>query len=560
MNRPRNLLLAAMFVILTASFSTAASSANIYIAQNAAGGNTGADCADAHAASWFNSSANWGSNAGQIGPGTTVSLCGTFNASAGASEYLVFHGSGSPGNPITLQCDSNNTATIQAPYWGGNIIDLAGNGYLTLNGANCTIQATANGTGLANQQSSGCGICSSSDVSSTTIEYWTISNLYVHACSGSGSNETTPCPTTNDSSGGNNAGIQVWGGSNDTIAYNTISNVHWGIVFYYGGSASNSTNVLIHNNTVSGMDHGVILGDQGSNSTITSSNCSSAIHDNDFSNMQPWDDNGNNFHHDGIHAWANNSPGSYYQGVCFYNNYFHGNMGWHPSGLLTSESLGNANYYFNNVIGNLTGNTYCADGLMTHFTGSGSQGSNQIFVNNTIDPGSTPCSNGSSGNDNSGANFGNTQASGTIFESNLLLSNAQTYVHSDSNSISTSDYNIYGMQSGANPFYGSCGSGVSFSTWQGSCGFDAHGKNTSVTVNADYTLPSGSSAIGAGTTPPNMPTAYFTGAPQTFGVSGACGTGCLSRPSSGAQDVGAYPYTTASGAPNPPSGLTAVVQ
>ena len=150
-------------------------------------------------------------------------------------------------------------------------------------------------------------------------------------CSGSGSSETTPCPTTNDSNGDNIAAIQVWGGSNDRIAYNTISNVHWGIVFYYGGSASNSSNIQIYNNTVSGMDHGVVFGDQGSNSTITSSNCSSAVHDNDFSNMQPWDDNGDDFHHDGIHAWANNAPGSYYQGVCFfYNNYFHGNMGWHP--------------------------------------------------------------------------------------------------------------------------------------------------------------------------------------------------------------------------------------
>jgi hypothetical protein len=557
---PRKLLLAVMFVILATGFSAAASAANIYIAQNAAGGNTGADCADAFAVSWFNNSANWGSGAGQIGPGTTVHLCGTFNAPAGASEYMVFSGSGTSGNPITLMCDPTNTVTIAAAYWGGNIIDLNGQSYLTLNGTNCTIQATANGTSLANQHSTACGICSSADVSNSTIEYWTISNIYVHVCSGSGSSESTPCPTTNDSSGGSTEGIQIWGGTNDKIAYNTVSNVHWGIVFYYGGSASNSTNIQIYNNTISGMDHGVVFGDQGSNSTITSSNCSSAVHDNDFSNMQPWDDNGDNFHHDGIHAWANNAPGSYYQGVCFYNNYFHGNMGWHPSGLLSSESLGNANYYFNNVIGNLTGNTYCADGLITHFTGSGSNGTNQVFVNNTIDPGSTPCSMGTSSSDNSGANFGNTQASGTIFESNLLLSNAQTYVHSDPNSISTSDYNVYGMQPGANPFYGTCGSGISFSTWQGSCGFDAHGKNISVTVNSDYTLPSASSAIGIGTTPENMPTAYFTGAPQTFGVSGACGTGCVPRSSSGAQDAGAYPHGAGIAGPNPPSGLTAVVQ
>ena len=71
MNGPRKLLLAVMFVILAATFSAAS---DIYIAQNATGGNTGADCADAHAASWFNSSSNWGSGSGKIGPGTTVHL------------------------------------------------------------------------------------------------------------------------------------------------------------------------------------------------------------------------------------------------------------------------------------------------------------------------------------------------------------------------------------------------------------------------------------------------------------------------------------------------------
>ena len=80
----------------------------------------------------------------------------------------------------------------------------------------------------------------------------------------------------------------------------------------------------------------------------------------------------------------------------------------------SSESLGNANYYFNNVIGNLTGNTYCADGLIGAHTSPevASNGTNQVFVNNTIDPGSTPCSVGTSSGDNRGANFGNTQASG----------------------------------------------------------------------------------------------------------------------------------------------------
>jgi hypothetical protein len=61
--------------------AASASAKDIYLAQSAAGAATGADCADAQAASFFNSSGNWGSGAAQIGPGTTVHLCGTIAAS-----------------------------------------------------------------------------------------------------------------------------------------------------------------------------------------------------------------------------------------------------------------------------------------------------------------------------------------------------------------------------------------------------------------------------------------------------------------------------------------------
>ncbi len=154
MNGPRKLILALMFVILAAGFSTAS---DIYIAQNAAGANTGADCSDAHAAAWFNSSSNWGSNSGLIGPGTTVHLCGTFTAPAGSSGYLTFHGSGTSGKPITLLFESG--AVLTAPYWGNDpngfsgAINASGLSYITVDGGtNGTIQATSNGTGLTYQQ------------------------------------------------------------------------------------------------------------------------------------------------------------------------------------------------------------------------------------------------------------------------------------------------------------------------------------------------------------------------------------------------------------------------
>jgi hypothetical protein len=515
----------------------------VFLAPSAAGGNTGVDCADAKAATtYFNTSGNWSATPTgiQIGPATTVHFCGgTYSASAGTSNYFTFQGSGSSGNPITTVCDA--AATFTATYWSGDVFNLAGQSFLTLNGTNCTIQATANGTSLANQQDNGCGICSGSNVSNVTIENWTISNLYVHVCSGPSPTITNPCPTINDTTGGGNtSAISIWEGSNDTIAFNTITNVHWGIVNIYGGSASNSTNIQTHHNTVSGMDHGVILGDQGSNSTLTSSNCSSAIHDNDFSNTQSWDAYGGGaftYHHDGYHSWANNTPTSSYQGVCFYNNYAHGDWGFGPSGMLTNESLGNANYIFNNLIGNLINNSTCADGALTHFTGTGSNGTGNVYANNTVDPGSTPCN----------KDVGMTQATTTTFESNLLLSNSTTYIYAPTTStFTTADYNYYQTPVGSTGFYCN-GTNGSFSVWT-TCGNDAHGHNASVTVNATtYTLPSGSAAIGAGTTPSGMPTAYFTGAPLTFGATGSCGSGgCATRPGSGAQDVGAYPFASSS--------------
>ena len=221
MNGPRKLLLAVMFVILAASFSAAS---DIYIAQNATGGNTGADCADAHAASWFNSSSNWGSSAGKIGPGTTVHLCGTFTAPAGSSGYLTFQASGTSGNPITLLFESG--AVLTATYWSGPVISVGANNYVTINGGtNGIIQATANGTNMANHQDNGAGVdCGSVNIcSDILVENLTIANLYVHACSESSS--YTACT---DGGGGNTLGIRVWA-ETTTRSITTLSTTFTGL-------------------------------------------------------------------------------------------------------------------------------------------------------------------------------------------------------------------------------------------------------------------------------------------------------------------------------------------
>lgn len=92
---PRKLPLAIFILFASVSFSLAN---DVYIAQGAQGANSGADCADAVAASYFNSSSHWSSSPSgtQIGPGTTVHLCGT------VSTNLTFSGNGANNNPVVL--------------------------------------------------------------------------------------------------------------------------------------------------------------------------------------------------------------------------------------------------------------------------------------------------------------------------------------------------------------------------------------------------------------------------------------------------------------------------
>jgi hypothetical protein len=78
-----------------------ASATGVYVAQSAAGAADGSSCTNARAYTFFNSASNWGSSPTQIGPGTTVHVCGAFSVSSNSTVF-TFHGSGSNGNPVRL--------------------------------------------------------------------------------------------------------------------------------------------------------------------------------------------------------------------------------------------------------------------------------------------------------------------------------------------------------------------------------------------------------------------------------------------------------------------------
>ncbi|MGH6875769.1 MAG: hypothetical protein ACREHV_00165, partial [Rhizomicrobium sp.] len=177
--------------LILASGISFASANTVYISQSGGTFSGGSACNGqaTQTPAFFNTASNWTTatpTGNKIGPGTTVYLCGTFTATAGTSGYLTFQGSGTSGNPITLLADSG--VVFKAPYWGQNgAITASGVSYITVNG-NSTgiIEATANGTNLANQAPN-CGsalVCSSgifiSGVGNSTVENWTIADIYVN--------------------------------------------------------------------------------------------------------------------------------------------------------------------------------------------------------------------------------------------------------------------------------------------------------------------------------------------------------------------------------------------
>src|SRR5258708_2562655 len=86
----------ARLVFLVLAISAPAMGEGVYVSQSGAG--DGASCASPRSASWFNTASSWATpkQAGKIGPGDKVYLCGAFVTS------LSLQGSGSSGSPVTV--------------------------------------------------------------------------------------------------------------------------------------------------------------------------------------------------------------------------------------------------------------------------------------------------------------------------------------------------------------------------------------------------------------------------------------------------------------------------
>ena len=292
-----------------------AAASNIYVAQSATGSADGSGCANAYAYTFFNDSSNWGSGASQIGPGTTVHICGTITApQSTTATILTFQGSGTSGNPITLKFEPGAVITSPAFYEG--IHDFQN--YTVIDGGtNGIIQNTNNGaagTGKTYDQGSQAVNISGSNI---TVQNLTIQNLcIIHAGT---SDSDAFCGT--GSWGSTGIGCQTSPScSNVTITKNTLNLPgDTGIAF-----SNDDSNLTISYNTITGVNFGIEGWSQGD----SSNNSGYYILGNDISCTVGaacvWDDPGDQWHHDGIILFPSAGGGTEtMHNVVIANNYIH---------------------------------------------------------------------------------------------------------------------------------------------------------------------------------------------------------------------------------------------
>jgi hypothetical protein len=495
--------------------SIPAFASDVYFAQAAAGGANGADCADALAISYFNTSGNWSATptGTQLGPGVTAHMCGTFTGTAGAGPLISTQQSAASGNVMTIKFETG--AGMTAPYWSTSGALAVNHSYIVVDGGtNGYITATANGTNLMYQQDSeGLHIGNAGSPHDVEVKNMTVSNMCVRA---SGDSDT----------GCTGQGIRMLsGGGNVLIHNNTVHDVVVGVEYVVSVTESGDQ---AYSNTIYNRDAGIIYCTCAASIAITNT----LIHNNSIGSAANWDDPAGANHHDGIHLFNSGSPLGVMTGALVYNNYFYGDIGTHSTALIFHEDAAQGTVIFNNLIAPSAGSP--SDG---HIFNRGNIGTyNRYVIANTIIATA------------GGICIGNATASGTTIENNVCSGTTIAISIEDTGSHTglVIDYNdYYQATEWAYPAIYS-----SLAAWQAACSCDSHSITTNPSLLSNGTLSNSSSpAYQTGTNLTSLSvTALDTGAPLTFGVGGACGVGgCVSRPSMGAWDMGAFPFLSVSG-------------
>jgi hypothetical protein len=478
-------------------------------------------------AAFFNSPSNWASPkvSGKIGPGDTVILCGTISGSVNGN-ILTVQGSGSSGNPITIQWDSSALLTSSACSSSNGCFSTNRKSWLIVDGGGTdpSVTSTASGTNLANQANAWgingqyCNNCEFRNLS--------VTNMYVFV----GPNDANE----------NGVGISVACTSNTSVHDSSFDQMASPIS---DGFCDGDTADSFYNNTLDHFNHGIEIGNNG---TQRISNFS--FYGNHLKNMSNWDTTNDYHHHDGIFFYQNTAVSNTVTNFYIYNNLADGDLGVNATAWVYYNSGLNGIYLFNNSFFN-------PQGRGVALVEGGYTGDQNFYVyNNYMDCG---------GQTNGARAFqygnGGTAVTGFSFANNAIH-NCGTYLDTNGVIVGSGlvDHNVYESAcSGGGCFKWNNGGGQTYSQYQASTGNDSHSLTpSSVGANSIGQPQSGSAMIHDGTVHFENLASSCQGllTPLCTDSSGT------PRASSGQYNWEAGAYVYGSGAPAPPTGLAAVVQ
>lgn len=471
-----------LLTFLLLSASAFASLSNVYVAQASAGSNNGTSCANAFAATFFNSGANWGAGGAQIGAGTTVHLCGTITSS------LAAQGSGSMGSPVTILFET--AAIIQQPVCDASLgcLSISGQSYIVVDGGstcgwinggslvacNGIIQSTLNGTpgaacpgGACSHQADSIGLVAS-NCSNCEVRNLNIINIYVHTL------------TTDTHSFGTFPSAIYWNNESNSIPNvlvhnNVIHDCAWCLLDNYGSDS----NFKFYNNDISHAAHGIAVAGFGANAAT-----GIHIYSNHFHDFDNWDTGAaDTYHIAGIHAYGTTVSNTTDTEV--YNNLFSGSITTMDfTAWIYLENFQYSSLVFNNVI--LAPPSGTASFGMIAVGGGSSSAPTAAVLNNTIlDDGNGIC-----------ILVNNVAGTAMITVANNLCSGAATGIYYYTTGTYLIDYNTYAAMAGSNTFYDGTSYYSTIAAWRTAVSQDAHSQLIATAhVNSNGTLQATSAAI-----------------------------------------------------------------
>lgn len=580
---------------------------DVYLAQTAAGGNTGADCADAKAISYFNTSGNWsGSPTGiQIGPATTVHLCGTI------TTELMFHGSGTSGNVIELLFETGAKIQITPGSDVNNDVNFNGNSYILVDGganqpcgwntATNASEGSCNGiieNMLYGSSDGVCpgGTCTTQATTGTCIWGSGSSNIeirnleflaYVHTTTGNGASGTVNTNGTAVTWVSGNTFVMGWSGvitingvtypfasvnSSTSMTLYVSAGVQTGVSYLAGNDTAgisaigwqDGSNWNIHDNKI--HDGGWVIsggtngGTAYSGWSVTRNEIYRSSHmfaasiggSVDLSNvtyaynythdMANWDTTSDTWHANSIHTFGNSASNGV-NGLNVFNNIMTYSGGIDITAQIFIESQSSVAQNVN-IFNNVVVGT-AGRGMLFNTCASGCN----IF-SNTFDGASN--SGGGTGNGTLsyvGGN-GSTNVAVAAYENNAHIAGYYNMDVSTPASFGTFDYNAWGLSANSCWIYGASGSPTTigcpppssnFTSWKSTVGGDSHGFYSASLGLNSNYTVASGSALIAAG-------ANLTSACTGLGIAGnPCNSDLagVARPSSGGWDIGAYQFAAA---------------